>query len=331
MNIKKIIIYILKFSFVVGIFYWLSQKNWISVDAIKLGLNHPQNLIIAAIALVSSSLLGAFRWQILLNAQKLSVKLSRSIQLTWIGYFFNIALPGAVSGDIIKAIYVAKEEPGSRAKAMGSILFDRIIGLTGLILVSFFSMFTSFEHFQQTPVLKGIQFFIILLMIGVCTVFTYLFIVRDHWDPFLLVLKKIESKIKRFGSITRIYLGIRTYHHQKSAVLAAIGISVVIQFLCSFACLNFIRALEDTAISVNSVFVLSPLGLLATAIPVMPGGIGTGHAAFGLLYNQVQSMRGADVFSFYVIIQIITGAVGGLVYLRFKEKSAPATEVEGAL
>jgi uncharacterized membrane protein YbhN (UPF0104 family) len=61
--------------------------------------------------------------------------------------------------------------------------------------------------------------------------------------------------------------------------------------------------------------------LLATAIPVLPGGVGTGHAAFSFFFDLLGSKAGADIFSYYVITQLIIGAVGGLVYLRFKTEA----------
>ena len=323
MKIKKILIQLLKISFVLIIFYWLSQKNWISLDALKNGFQNPVYLLVGLLCLMITTFLGAIRWHFLLKAQDIHLNIWRTFQLAWVGLFFNIALPGAVSGDLIKAIYVSKEVTGSRARAMGSILFDRIIGLSALVFVSFFSMLFELEKFTHTPVLKGIKVFVLTLALGVFIFLSYLFMIRENWDPFLISLKKIESKIKWAGSLTRIYQSIRTYHHQKKSVLFVLFISVIIQLLCSYACLNFIYALGGEIPALNSIFVLSPLGLLATAIPLMPGGVGTGHAAFGLLFNQVGYSNGADVFSFFVMIQILIGATGGLVYLRFKSKEAP--------
>ena len=52
----------------------------------------------------------------------------------------------------------------------------------------------------------------------------------------------------------------------------------------------------------------------------LPGGVGTGHAAFGILFQVIGSARGADAFSFYVLSQLLIGAVGGVIYLRFKSR-----------
>ena len=53
--------------------------------------------------MIASAFLGPIRWQLLLRAQGIKLSMGRTAQLTLIGNFFNIALPGAVSGDFVKA------------------------------------------------------------------------------------------------------------------------------------------------------------------------------------------------------------------------------------
>ena len=133
----------------------------------------------------------------------------------------------------------------------------------------------------------------------------------------LWFLKRLESRFAKVGSVTRIYLGLRHYHHHRGAVLRALALSAVVQLMVGATCCFFAKALGD-AVPAIGVYVIVPLGLLVTAVPVMPAGVGTGHAAFFYLFKLLGSSRGADVFSLYALIQIVLGAVGGLVYLRFK-------------
>jgi hypothetical protein len=69
--------------------------------------------------------------------------------------------------------------------------------------------------------------------------------------------------------------------------------------------------------------VIVPLGLLVTAIPLTPAGVGTGHAAFTGLFHILGSPAGANVFNFFLVSQIFFGALGGLVYLRFRQETGP--------
>ena len=58
--------------------------------------------------------LGILRWQWLLKAQNINLPIMRTAQLNLIGAFFNLALPGAVSGDFVKAFYIGKDIPGQK-------------------------------------------------------------------------------------------------------------------------------------------------------------------------------------------------------------------------
>src|ERR1700692_579409 len=141
---RQIISYVIKCSFVGGLLYFLVQKGFISVKDTQEAFTHWSNTLPAVLALAIGIVFGIQRWKWLLEAQGIHLKWSRVAQLTLIGNFFNVALPGAVSGDFVKAFYIGKEMPGKRARAFGSILFDRVAGLSALVLLSAFSLTIGF-------------------------------------------------------------------------------------------------------------------------------------------------------------------------------------------
>ena len=61
-----------------------------------------------------------------------------------------------------------------------------------------------------------------------------------------------------------------------------------------------------------------PIGLLVTAVPIAPAGVGTSHAAFGWLFLHLGSKAGANVFSLFVLVQLAVAGAGGLIYLGFR-------------
>jgi uncharacterized protein (TIRG00374 family) len=309
---------LLKLVFVAGLLYFLGKKGFISVDKTREAFTHFDLIGMAYGATFIALILGFIRWQWLLRPQGIHLSWSRVLQLSLIGNFFNVALPGAVSGDFVKAFYVGHEVPGLRARAFGSILFDRVAGLSALVLVSATALLLDYSELQGTPLMAGIRVMVVGAAVGVLFFYSYLFLVREHHDPLLALFRALEKKSEKLGTVTRIYIGIRHYHNHRWAVLRALAISLVIHVLICTAAVCFARALGDVNIPVLPVFVIVPLGLLVTSVPVLPGGIGTGHAAFGWLFHYLGSQRGADIFSLYVLGQLAYGAIGGLVYLRFR-------------
>ncbi len=47
-----------------------------------------------------------------------------------------------------------------------------------------------------------------------------------------------------------------------------------------------------------------PFGVLVTAVPLAPGGLGVGHAAFDKLFHLVGLPGGANVFNIFTLSQL---------------------------
>lgn len=321
-NKKKIISTLIKLFLVGGLFYLLAERGFLSLDATKRALMQYQYIIPSFFLMLTCTILSIYRWHILLQAQGIGMPFSRVFSLGFIGNFFNIALPGAVSGDVVKAFYASKEKKGNGAKTLGSILFDRVVGVSALLIVAVVAMALSLNSPWHTNVFRSIQLIVTLAGVGVVSFFIYLFLIKDNYDPFLILLKKSEARFKFINKITRTYESLRVYHHHKGTVLIAMIISCLIHCMVIYVSINFSAAFGETQIPSLGLFVIVPLGMIITAIPVMPAGIGTGHAAFTYLFLLFGSQRGADVYTLFALYKIFEGAMGGLVFLRYKGSDA---------
>jgi len=67
-------------------------------------------------------------------------------------------------------------------------------------------------------------------------------------------------------------------------------------------------------------FFLMPAGLIMIAIPIAPGGIGIGHAAFEYLYFLVGHTGGADIFNIVIIVQLSVFIFGGIPYFFYSSE-----------
>lgn len=308
----------LKLAFVAGLLYFLGKKGLISIDATQRAFSHGQQLATAFGVMGSMIFIGVLRWQLLLKAQGIRLPYRRIFELAMVGNFFNIALPGAVSGDFVKAFYIAREIEGKRARAFGSILFDRVAGLSALVLVSATALGLGAQSLWDTPLFRGTK--LLLAGAAACVIgfYAYLFLVRERHDPLLKLFQVAEARFEKLGSLTRIYESLRHYHDHRATVLQVLGLSMVIHCLIGYGMINLAAAFDEGHLPFLALYVAFPLGLLVTAIPVLPAGVGTGHAAFAYLFGLIGSQRGADVFSLYALFQLFTGGIGGLFYLRFR-------------
>ena len=310
----------LKFTLVLALLFFLSQKGLLSLEKTGRAFLQWKVMLPAILTLFFTTFLSFARWKLLLSAQGIQITWSRLLQLSMIGAFFNIALPGAVSGDVVKAIYVGKEIGGQRARAFGSILFDRVAGVGALVMVCAASFTLGIHEFSNSLILSGTRVFVVAAALGVVTFFGYIFVVKEMHDPFLRALRALEKRLPRLEAIRRVYEGLRHYHHHKKVVLQTLAISMIIHLLVGWVFSQFAIALGLTDLSLRSIYIAAPLGLLVTAIPVAPGGMGTGNLAFAVLFNMLGTTHGADLYTMFALVNIFIGLSGGVSYLRFKEK-----------
>lgn len=316
-RLQKFFKLLFKLTLVGGLLYFLSQKGFLSLQDTRRAFSRWDLIVPAVLIQFLNLFLGALRWQWLLRAQGIEITLKRNFELSFIGNFFNVALPGAVSGDFVKAFYIGKQLSGHRGPAFGAILFDRVAGLSALVLLSAFAVVLGHESLASSVVV-GTRPFLIVAALCVLFFYGYLFLVQEKQDPVLSLLKRLQDRIPKLATIVRIYLGLRHYHSHRMTVMKVLGLSLVIHLLIGLVCLQFALALGDSGVSLHALYVVVPIGLLITAVPVAPAGVGTGHAAFSYLFHLLGSARGADVFTLLALSSLFFGAMGGVVYLRFK-------------
>jgi uncharacterized protein (TIRG00374 family) len=315
---------------VVALFYFLWQKDIISLDATRVAFRNWQPLCLGFVLALIASQIGMYRWHLLVHAQGIPMPLSKSMQLGFVGVFFSMALPGAVSGDLIKALYAAKGRPDLRAKSFGSILFDRFVGVSFLLVNCTIAMFLGWNEPWAGEVLSSLRLAVAVVGVGIIAFYTYIFVVSRRWDPVHDLLTWGTDRIRFVGSFLRIYEAVRLYRNSPRTMLISLVLTVVLHFLVTTSCVLYARSLGLDQLPLLGLFVVIPMGLLVTGIPILPGGLGTGHGAFLFLFNLFGSSRGADVFNLYFLGQMIVAAIGGLIYLRFKAESPLTKDLEGA-
>ena len=75
------------------------------------------------------------RWYLLVRVIDPRFTLRAAVLLGFIGNVFNLVIPGAVGGDLIKAAYLVRMHV-KKTQAIASMVIDRIIGLLGLFILA---------------------------------------------------------------------------------------------------------------------------------------------------------------------------------------------------
>lgn len=102
--------------------------------------------LLAALGLVASSWpLAAARWKLFVPESSYS----RLLELTLIGQFYAVVLPGQLAGELVKAYRLAKGTVDAERLA-ASVVVDRIIGTIALLVVGSCGLLLSQHHLPST-------------------------------------------------------------------------------------------------------------------------------------------------------------------------------------
>lgn len=252
--------------------------------------------------------LNGIRWKI--------VNTDYSYQLSDWDYFrymmisssFNLVMPGALGGDIVKAIWVGSDVRSNKTKNVLSVFFDRAIGFFSLFILVLLSFsISSFFHFDIKIII-----WIITLILLVLLVLLIRFIKKDSfsrlikdWQPKRNILLKVKWVLVIIKDIVIIYLG------KPRIFIYALLLSFIIHV--SFFVINYLIALFlHIKISFFDISMISCLVWLITAIPISISGVGVREISYITLLSyygvSTEAATGLSLYGF--LVAIIVGLFG---------------------
>lgn len=167
---------ILKIAITFLCFWYISKK--IDLPAAKVAFLSADWLymFLAVLLLIISKLLSSYRLNIYFRNINIYLTEWNNIKLYWLGMFYNLFLPGAISGDAYKVILLRRKYNAPFKKMSAAVLLDRFSGLLaiGLILA-----FTSLRVIPQITINS-------LLVIGALTTVGVLYMVIRFYFPYFL-------------------------------------------------------------------------------------------------------------------------------------------------
>ena len=136
--------------------------------------------------------MGSYRWLLLLRALKYNIGWLHAFKLQLTGFFFNTVMPGAVGGDLVKVMYVIRDNKElGKTPALMSVFIDRLLGMLGLFLIGTFTALFNVKLLLSDPTLQAIFILTIAITTAIITFFAAaLYHYKDDKDPWLSILNK---------------------------------------------------------------------------------------------------------------------------------------------
>src|SRR5689334_2872466 len=123
---------LLKIGITILCFWYISHKiNFAEAIAVVMKAK-VLYLILALVFFILSKIFSSFRLNINFRNIGLHLPEKKNLKLYWLGMFYNLFLPGAISGDAYKVILLRRKYQASYKKTSLAVLLDRFSGVLAL-------------------------------------------------------------------------------------------------------------------------------------------------------------------------------------------------------
>lgn len=236
----------------------------------------PIGLVVALALFVAAASTGVTRWWRLLALAGCPTTWWNVFRLTFLGFFFNLVMPGLTGGDVIKAVLVVREHPRRRADALMSVIVDRGLGLLVLVGLAVVAVWFSGAHFQELQLVVTLSFGAAL---------AGLFLVLHPLPRRLLRVENIVARLPQRERIQKLDAALRLYAHHPLEMGVAVVLSAMNHALIAGGVFALGRAFGEYALSPLEYIGVVALANVISSIPLAPGGWGLGEVVFGKLFH----------------------------------------------
>lgn len=225
------------------------------------------------------------RWRLLLQALGVPIPMKDGVRLGMVGLFFNQFAPGGTGGDLVKAYYAARENPGTRAEAILSVVLDRVIGLTGLMVLAGIVLLANLQVIWEHEVLRWLGMSVAIVAAGVLVAGGLLAWPGLWQRP---AIRRLYDRLPGRNLLARVAHALWQVRGKRRLLFASLVLSVANHSLIVITHVFLARSVlgETPSPSLAVFFFAVPVGLLAIALPLTPGGWGVGEVAYQKLFEQ---------------------------------------------
>lgn len=312
---------------------WQGQLSFAGMGQLLLD---PLALLEMFVLMMGVHTLAAIRWRWLLACQGIPFASWRAIQVYFISAAFNTFLPGGMGGDAVRVVYAVRAAPLQRTAAALSVVVDRLVGLMALMTLGLLGFALGLDRLAGHPALRivavGGTLATLLLLGGVGVMWWWLS--RHAWR----LQAALTDGAPWWQRLWRRSIeALRLYHQAPGTLARSLVLSLGIHLLLVVILLRAGHALGIGALDGADYLLVMPWSMLANALPISPGGLGVGEAAFSQLCDwmagpNVEAPFGTIFFAVRLVLLVTTlpGVVFYLVYQRNAALAVTAADSEPA-
>ena len=291
---RSSVVGLLKYLVAVALLGFVVASNW---TRLKVQFSQPPDAALFALAgLTFAGITGLqyVRWFLLVRAVGLPFTLWNAVRLGLVGTFYNAFLPSSIGGDLVKAYVIAGDHPERKPTAVATVVFDRLVGLFGLLLLAGTAgggfWLAGDPQLVGRPALQQM----VLLCGGLAAAGAGGFVALGLIPAALADrLGAALGRVPKLGrTLAEVWDTVRLYRRRPGTAAAVVGLSAVAHVgmvVLFFLCVRVFPPPHPALLAGPAEHcVVGPIGFIAQAGIPLPGGVGGGEAVFGWLYELVR-------------------------------------------
>jgi uncharacterized protein (TIRG00374 family) len=264
----------------------------------------------------------AKRLGFLFRAQGMRLSFIQGYRVVAIGALFNFCIPGGTGGDVMKLYYLAAGNRGRRVEIATVLFVDRAVALFCMLCLVVALALLNARLVWEYPLIGSLvtaaAFGAIgLLAGGVVACSTRLRASR------LYIYMMARLPLRRY--LARAADALYVFRENKGALAKAAVLSLIGHLALLVALSAAGRVLMPGA-PASVVGLLALLGLLANALPITPGGLGVGEAAFEGLFRSAGYSHGAQLILAWRAGMIALCGIGCALYIAGAHRGGQISE-----
>jgi uncharacterized protein (TIRG00374 family) len=268
---------------------------------------------------LSGMVLTFIRWYLLVRALDIPFRLRDALRLGFIGNLFNLVIPGAVGGDLIKAYYLCREQE-RKAQAVASMVIDRVVGLLGLFMLA------GLMACWVWPV-AGLPVRRLILVVWAAVAAGVLGLAVMFTPALYRPVSRLVAGRGRLESIlNELVATAAAYRDRIGTVALTLLMAMGIHSLFVFSFYAVSLAMFPEIPTLGQHFIMVPLALFSTAVPLPFGALGFSEQISQELFKLVNHPGGAVAMMGYRILMYAGGLLSACVYLANLRQVRSLTE-----
>jgi uncharacterized protein (TIRG00374 family) len=269
-------------------------------------------LVAAAVLFLLSLVIQSIRWKILVKGYGYPIPTRLLFKYYLIGLFFNNFLPTGIGGDVLR-IYNLIHESGNRTISFASVLTERILGVTSILILTIISLLI-----MQDSLKNDILIFIALGMLASVLLLFFIAFSKRMKTPIESICRKLTF-IRAGERIQKFLEAIRFYSDSKLIFIRILLLSMVSQmFLITMTYLLTIAL--GINVDYSYMFIVVPITFLLSMLPSI-NGIGFRDGGYVVFLARIGISKAAALsLSFLtLLIPMIISISGGILFMLQKK------------